>query len=61
MKNTNEIVRRKIVKNGSRGTGFDTLLATARTSSKSFGPAKLKTTLKKIGAYQTRKGFYSLA
>jgi hypothetical protein len=53
-------VRRKIIKNGSRGTSFETLLNTAREINNSYRPSKLLNLLETIESTEVRDGFYTL-
>ncbi len=64
MKTTNtiaEAVTRKVRKNGSRGTSFDTLLATARSIRPTAKKSDVRNVLNKIDADEVRDGFHTLA
>ena len=55
-------IRRKVVKNGSRGTSLRTLTNTARELNHNYNRAHVRLMVERnLSAYEVRDDFYSLA
>lgn len=56
-----ESIRSKVVRNGSRGTTLNTLVATARSIKSNANKSTVRNILNKLQAYEVRPDVYSLA
>ena len=56
-----ESIRRKVVKNGSRGTTLATLVTTARSIKSTSNKSTVRNILNKLEAYEVRPDVFSLS